>query len=62
MINFILKILLGFIVGFGIWYLIFFFLTVEPNPLNWHWATKIIYLVLALSSVQGSVNGLTDEK
>ncbi len=50
--------LLGFIFGFGFWYLIFWFVTTEPNLFVWHWVTKIVYLFFAFASTSGVINGL----
>jgi hypothetical protein len=45
---------LSFVVGFGLWYLIFWFVTSEPDLFTWHWGIKIFYLILAGSSSQGT--------
>ncbi len=54
----ILLFLVGFIFGFGFWYLIFWFVTTEPNLFVWHWVTKVMYLFFAFASATGSVNAL----
>ena len=53
------TILLSFIVAFGLWYLIFLFLTGEFNPIHWHWLTKILYLMIGFSSLNGILNEMT---
>ena len=60
-----LKILLSFfigvVVGFGFWYLIFWFITNESNLFLWHWLTKTIYLVFSFSSLSGIISALLKE-
>jgi hypothetical protein len=55
----ILLLLLCIVFGSGIWYLIFWFVSNEPNLFEWHWVTKILYLLFAASSTQGIFEGLT---
>jgi hypothetical protein len=55
----ILLLLLCIVFGSGIWYLIFWFVSNESNLFMWHWGTKIVYLILAGSSAQGTFEGLT---
>jgi multisubunit Na+/H+ antiporter MnhE subunit len=50
--------ILGFVFGFGIWYLIFWFITNDPNLFAWHWAVKIIYLFISFSSTSASIKAL----
>lgn len=50
--------LIGFIFGFGFWYLIFWFVSNQPNLFEWHWITKIIYLVLSFGATSGILNAL----
>jgi hypothetical protein len=33
----------------------FFFITKEPNLLDWHWLTKIVYLFFSFSSAEGII-------
>ena len=54
----ILLFLIGFIFGFGFWYLIFWFVSGQPNLFEWHWVTKIIYLGFSFSSTTGILNAL----
>jgi hypothetical protein len=44
--------------AFGFWYLMFFFLTKEPNLIEWHWLTKIVYLFFSFASAEGVVKGI----
>ena len=50
--------LIGFIFGFGFWYLIFWFVGGQPNLFEWHWVTKTLYLVLSFGATSGILNGL----
>jgi multisubunit Na+/H+ antiporter MnhE subunit len=50
--------LIGFIFGFGFWYLIFWFVSNEPNMFQWHWITKIAYLLFSFSATTGIINAL----
>lgn len=45
-----LIILFSLIMGFGIWYLIIWFITLDVNLLEWGLMTKLIYLILGYSS------------
>jgi hypothetical protein len=49
---------LGFVFGFGFWYLIFWFVSNEPNLFEWHWVTKIVYLILSFTSTSGIIEAL----
>jgi hypothetical protein len=51
----ILVVILSIFFAFGLWYVIFFFLTVEANPMKWHWITKFIYLYIGFASTAGIV-------
>jgi len=53
--------LLCIVFGSGIWYLIFWFVSNEPNLFAWHWVTKVVYLILAGGSSQGTFDGLTNK-
>jgi multisubunit Na+/H+ antiporter MnhE subunit len=54
-IKLIFTLIAGFVVGFGVWYLIFWFVSNESDPFKWHWVTKILYLLVATSSVSSIV-------
>lgn len=63
MINKIFTILTALLIGFGFWYLIFWFLTTEPNLFLWHMVTKIVYLFISIAAAQSIINNiLTDNK
>jgi multisubunit Na+/H+ antiporter MnhE subunit len=51
----ILLFVLGFVFGFGFWYLVFWFVSNEPNLFEWHWITKIVYLSLSFSATAGII-------
>lgn len=57
-IKVIFLFLLGFIFGFGFWYLIFWFVSNESNLFEWHWVTKIAYLLLSFSATAGIIEAL----
>lgn len=38
-----------YIVCYGLWYLIFWFLTSQPNLFLWTWWVKLLYLLFASS-------------
>lgn len=58
MIKLLFILILSFIFGFGFWYLIFWFITTEPNLFLWHWVTKILYLILSMTSTNGIYEGM----
>jgi hypothetical protein len=41
--------------GFGFWYLMFVFITKQPNLIEWHWLTKIVYLFFSFASTEGII-------
>lgn len=45
-----LIILFSLTIGFGVWYLIIWFITLNVNPFEWGLMTKLIYLILGYSS------------
>lgn len=53
---------IGFIFGFGFWYLIFWFITAESNLFIWHVATKVVYLIFSFTATSGIIAGLLDDK
>lgn len=57
-IKIIFTLLTALLIGFGLWYVVFLFLTNEFNPMNWHWITKVIYLFFGLSSASGILKEL----
>ena len=60
MLKTIFAILISFIFGFGFWYMIFWFLTNEPNLFLWPLATKIFYIVVSFLAFGGILTTLTD--
>jgi hypothetical protein len=56
----IIAILISFIFGFGFWYMIFWFLTNEPNLFLWHFVTKLSYILLSFLAIGGILTNLTD--
>jgi hypothetical protein len=61
MIKSIIFSIFSFIVGFGFWYLIFWFLTTEPNLFMWHMVTKIVYLIFSIAATQGIIDSILNE-
>ena len=57
----ILKMIVAMAFGFGFWYIIFFFLTMLPSPLDWHWVTKSVYLFLSVIAAEGIFKGLNGQ-
>jgi hypothetical protein len=45
--------------GFGVWYLIIWFITLNVNPFEWGLITKLIYLILGYSSSEVTRETLT---
>jgi hypothetical protein len=43
--------LFGILFSFGGWYLIFWFLTGEPDLFGWFWWVKLLYLIFSFSSL-----------
>lgn len=52
--------LVSLVFGFGFWYLIFWFLTNEPNLFMWHWLTKTLYLLFSFSSIGGIAKAILE--
>lgn len=55
MIDILKKILIissSLFFGFGVWYMIFWFISMEPNAFTWSLFTKIIYLLLSYSTTE----------
>ena len=49
-VKLIISRLLSLILGFGVWYLIFWFVSAESNLFIWGPWTKVFYLFLGFSS------------
>lgn len=58
LIKTILILIISIIIGSGLWYLIFWFISSEPNLFIWHWGVKTIYLILAMSASGGTFEGI----
>lgn len=61
-IKFFLSVILSLVFGFGLCYLIFWFITTTQNPFEWYWITKIVYLIFALASTSGMVESITKDE
>lgn len=54
----ILLLIISVLFGFGIWYVIFWFVSNESNLFMWHWVTKIVYLILSFTASEGIFKGV----
>lgn len=52
-IGFAILLLLSFVIGFGIWWGIFYFFTGVANVLLWSWRVKVLYLFFGSCAVTG---------
>jgi len=52
--------ILGLAIGFGLWYLIFWFLTGTQNPIEWSLWFKIPYLLLGFASSSNITSNLIE--
>lgn len=48
--------ILSFLVSFGLWYLIFWFITAEDNLFMWSGWIKAFYLILGFTSMTGIID------
>ena len=60
-VKFFLILILSFVVGFGFWYLVFWFVSNIKDPFQWHWITKIVYLFFGLISAGGTIDTILKE-
>jgi hypothetical protein len=44
----ILRLFTSILIGYGLWYIIFYFITSNVNLLEWNIATKLVYLGFGL--------------
>ena len=44
----LLRLFTSILIGYGLWYIIFYFITSNVNPLEWNIATKLVYLGFGL--------------
>jgi hypothetical protein len=51
--------LISFILGFGFWYLVLWFLTNEQNLFHWGMWTKGFYLIFSITSTSGALEEFT---
>lgn len=51
-------IVISLFLGFFIWYLVFFFLTGESNPIEWSITAKIFYLIFGYATSGGILEGI----
>ena len=56
----LLKTIIAILLGFGIWYLIGWFLSNEMNPLLWSLNGKLAYLLVGFISSDGVLNELSE--
>lgn len=61
MLRFFVIVLFAFAFSFGMWYIIFAFVSGEWNPLNWHWIARLAYLWIGLSATSAVSKTLLDE-
>jgi hypothetical protein len=55
-------ILFSLLIGFGLWYLIFFFVSNERNPFVWTLGTKIFYVILSILASESMLKNLGFDK
>lgn len=55
-IGFAILLLLSLVIGFGIWWGIFYFFTGVFNILLWSWWVKVLYLFFGSYAVTGVVD------
>jgi len=49
----LLVIIFSFIISFGFWYLIIWFITGNIDLFTWNWWVKLVYLILAGLTLRG---------
>ena len=57
-----LSAVLGFLVGAGIWYLAFWFVSGESNMFAWTPIYKLLYLILAFAASSGFTKAFLEDK
>jgi hypothetical protein len=55
-------ILFSLSMGFGLWYLIFFFVSNEKNAFVWSLGTKIFYVILSILTSEAMLKNLGFDK
>lgn len=53
-----LILLASIMFGFGFWYLMFFFITKQPNINEWYWLIKMVYLLFGFTTAEIIVKGI----
>lgn len=56
----VFLLLIAIIIGFGFWYLIFWFVSGEANLFIWGPWTKAFYLILSFTATSGTVKAITE--
>ena len=51
----IIHIIICMVVGYGTWYLIFWLLSTQSNPLLWTLWVKIAYLILSMAASESLI-------
>lgn len=51
--KFIVTLVTSLFIGFGLWFMVFWFLTMEPNLFIWEPWVKITYLILSFVATSG---------
>jgi hypothetical protein len=57
----IIKLILVVTVGYGVWYLIIWFLMNESNPLQWNLLSKIIFLIMGGLATNNVINHIENK-
>lgn len=60
-IKYILVVTFSTLFGFGLWYLIFWFISNESNLFLWHPIGKIFYLIFGIASSTNIINGINEK-
>lgn len=58
-LKYLLVFLLSIVLWFSVWYGIFYFIILDINFVNWHWATRLLYLILSVHSVNSLMSEYT---
>ena len=58
----IVVILFSLIVGFGLWYGIFFLFILEQNPLYWSFLQKLFFIIFSIVSTESIMRILGIDK
>jgi hypothetical protein len=44
------TLIVSLVVGYGIWYMIISFIILEPQITEWHWGTRLLFLIMGAAS------------